>query len=190
MRKVALVTGSATGIGRSIAIALAGADFDVAINYSRSEAAARETERLVREAGAQTILFKADVSQEEEVIAMIDAVDQAFGGRLDLLVNNAGTTTDVPPAKFDTLSVEDFDRVFAVNVARHLSGHQARRPTFEVNGGGGHYQHGKHRRLAPWAAAAAVFGQQGSDHLHDADACRRVGTEDPGQCARSRLDGG
>jgi 3-oxoacyl-[acyl-carrier protein] reductase len=116
MRKVALVTGSATGIGRSITIALARAGFDVAINYSRSEAAAHETERLAREAGAQTILIKADVSQEGEVVAMIDAVDKAFGGRLHLLVNNAGTTTDVPPGKFDSLSVEDFDRVFAVNV--------------------------------------------------------------------------
>jgi 3-oxoacyl-[acyl-carrier protein] reductase len=116
MRKVALVTGSASGIGRSIGIALAKAGFDVAINYSRSEAAARETNRLVKEAGARTILFKADVSREDEVIALIDAVDHAFAGRLHLLVNNAGTTTDVPPTKFDTLSAEDFDRVFAVNV--------------------------------------------------------------------------
>jgi 3-oxoacyl-[acyl-carrier protein] reductase len=116
VRKVALVTGSASGIGRSIAVALARAGFDVAINYSRSEKAARETQRLADEAGAQTILIKADVSQEDEVLAMIQCVDQAFAGRLDLLVNNAGTTTDVPPAKFDSLSVEDFDRVFAVNV--------------------------------------------------------------------------
>jgi 3-oxoacyl-[acyl-carrier protein] reductase len=110
MRKVALVTGSATGIGRSIVVALARAGFDVAINYSRSEAAARETERLAQAQGARTILVKADVSQEDEVIAMIAAVDTAFGSRLHLLVNNAGTTTDVPPAKFESLTVEDFDR--------------------------------------------------------------------------------
>jgi 3-oxoacyl-[acyl-carrier protein] reductase len=116
MRKSALVTGSASGIGRSIAIALARAGFDVAINYSRSETAALETQRLAKEQGARTLLVKADVSREDEVIAMIAAVDEAFGGRLDLLVNNAGTTTDVPPGKFDSLSVEDFDRVFAVNV--------------------------------------------------------------------------
>jgi 3-oxoacyl-[acyl-carrier protein] reductase len=116
VRKVALVTGSASGIGRSIAVALARAGFDVAINYSRSEKAARETQRLAEEAGARTILIKADVSQEDEVLAMIQSVDQAFSGRLDLLVNNAGTTIDVPPAKFDSLAVEDFDRVFAVNV--------------------------------------------------------------------------
>jgi 3-oxoacyl-[acyl-carrier protein] reductase len=114
-RKVALVTGSATGIGRSIAVALAHAGFDVGINYSRSEDAARETERLAQKAGARTVLLKADVSQENEVIAMIEAIERTFGG-LDLLVNNAGTTVDAPPALFDTLKVEDFDRVFAVNV--------------------------------------------------------------------------
>jgi 3-oxoacyl-[acyl-carrier protein] reductase len=116
MRKVALVTGAASGIGRSIAIALARAGFDVAINYSRSKTSAEETERLVTTAGGRAVLVKADVSRENEVVALIDAVDRAFGGRLDLLVNNAGTTTDVPPAKFDSLDVEDFDRVFAVNV--------------------------------------------------------------------------
>jgi 3-oxoacyl-[acyl-carrier protein] reductase len=116
MRKVALVTGAASGIGRSIAIALARAGFDVAINYSRSKTSAEETERLVTAAGGRAVLVKADVSRENEVVALIDAVDRAFGGRLDLLVNNAGTTTDVPPAKFDSLDVEDFDRVFAVNV--------------------------------------------------------------------------
>ena len=116
MRKVALVTGSASGIGRSIVVALAAAGFDVAINYSRNENAARETQALAERAGAKAIVFKADVSNESEVMALIEAVDQGFRGQLHLLVNNAGTTVDVPPAKFDSLSVEDFDRVFAVNV--------------------------------------------------------------------------
>lgn len=115
-RKTALVTGSASGIGRSIVVALARAGFDVAINYSRSESAALETERLARQAGARTTVIKADVSQENEVIALIDQVDRFFAGRLHLLVNNAGTTTDVPPHLFETLSAEAFDRVFAVNV--------------------------------------------------------------------------
>jgi 3-oxoacyl-[acyl-carrier protein] reductase len=116
-RKIALVTGAATGIGRAIVESLAGGGFDIAINYSRSEDAARETERLARAAGAQrTTLIRADVSQEDEVKALIAAVEAFGGGKLDLLVNNAGTTSDVPPARFDTMSVEDFDRVFAVNV--------------------------------------------------------------------------
>lgn len=115
-RPIALVTGSATGIGRAIVASLATGGFDVVVNYSRSEDAARETAKLAEDAGARTLLIRADVSREDEVIAMIAAVDVGFGGRLDLLVNNAGTTSDVPPNKFDTMAVEDFDRVFAVNV--------------------------------------------------------------------------
>lgn len=116
-RRTALVTGAATGIGRAIAISLAEGGFDVAINYSRSEQEARETERLVKAAGAErTTLIKADVSIEADVIAMISETEKLFDGKLDLLVNNAGITSDVPPQKFDTMSVEDFDRVFAVNV--------------------------------------------------------------------------
>jgi 3-oxoacyl-[acyl-carrier protein] reductase len=116
-RKTVLVTGAATGIGRAIAISLAEGGFDVAINYSRSEGPARETEAAVRAAGAKrTAVIKADVSHEDDVIAMIGEVETLFGGQLDLLVNNAGTTSDVPPSKFDTMDVEDFDRVFAVNV--------------------------------------------------------------------------
>ena len=116
-RKAALVTGAATGIGRAIAVGLAEGGFDLVINYSRSEDAARETERLAREAGAErTTLVKADVSQEADVVAMIAQTETFFGGRLDLLVNNAGTTSDVPPNKFETMDVVDFDRVFAVNV--------------------------------------------------------------------------
>lgn len=115
-RPKALVTGAATGIGRAIVQSLAAGGYDVAINYSRSVDAARETERLAQEAGAATLLLRADVSEEADVAAMIAAVDEGFSGRLDLLVNNAGTTSDVPPAKFDTMAVEDFDRVFAVNV--------------------------------------------------------------------------
>ena len=116
-RNTALVTGAAKGIGRAIAVALAHGGYDVAINYSRSETEARETERLAQAAGARrTALIRADVSEEAEVAAMIAETERAFDGRLDLLVNNAGTTSDVPPAEFDTMAVDDFDRVFAVNV--------------------------------------------------------------------------
>ena len=86
-KRAALVTGAASGIGRAAALALARAGHDVAINYSRSEAAAKT------------------VSEEAEKF-----------GRLDVLINNAGTTTEVTPKDFDALTVEEWDRVFAVNV--------------------------------------------------------------------------
>lgn len=116
MRPVALVTGAATGIGRAICESLAAGGYDLGINFSRSEDAARETERLAQAAGARTTLIRADVSDEAQVASMIAEFGRFSNGRLDLLVNNAGVTSDVPPQKFDTMAVEDFDRVFAVNV--------------------------------------------------------------------------
>jgi 3-oxoacyl-[acyl-carrier protein] reductase len=114
-RKTALVTGASNGIGRSAALALARAGYDVAINYRSSDAealsAAAEAERL----GATALLCKCDVSDDQGVRAMLRAVEAKFG-RLDALVNNAGTTTETPARDLDALSVEEWDRVFAVNV--------------------------------------------------------------------------
>jgi 3-oxoacyl-[acyl-carrier protein] reductase len=114
-KKAALVTGAATGIGRAAAVALAAAGFDVAINYSKSEAEARKTAELAQAHGARTLLHACDVSDDAGVRRMLAAVEAEFG-RLDALVNNAGTTTNVPPKDLDGLSVEEWDRVFAVNV--------------------------------------------------------------------------
>jgi 3-oxoacyl-[acyl-carrier protein] reductase len=114
-RRVALVTGAATGIGRSAAVALARAGFDVAINYSRSEAQARETATQAQQAGATTLLVRCDVSDETGVRAMIGALGERFG-RLDALVNNAGITASWKPKDLETLDLDEWDRVFAVNV--------------------------------------------------------------------------
>jgi 3-oxoacyl-[acyl-carrier protein] reductase len=114
-RKAALVTGAATGIGRSAVLALARAGFDVALNYSSSEAAARETAAAAEKLGARTLLVRCDVSNEAGVRAMLKGIEQAFG-RLDVLVNNAGTTASWKPKDLESLSLEEWDRVFAVNV--------------------------------------------------------------------------
>ena len=113
--KSALVTGAATGIGRSAVLALARAGYDVALNYSSSEAAARETAAEAQAAGARTLLVRCDVSDEPGVRAMVQAVEKEFG-RLDVLINNAGTTAAWKPRDLETLSLEEWDRVFAVNV--------------------------------------------------------------------------
>jgi len=114
-RPAALVTGAASGIGRSVALALAGAGYDVAINYSRSEAAAKGVAAEAEKRGARALLFRCDVSEDAGVRAMLKAVENGFG-RLDVLINNAGTTTEIKPRDFDGMSVEEWDRVFAVNV--------------------------------------------------------------------------
>lgn len=114
-RPAALVTGASTGIGRAVAIALAAAGFDVAVNYASSEKAARETAELAKAKGAKTLLFQCDVSDDLNVRKMLAAVEQAFG-RLDALVNNAGTTTEIGSKDLEALTTEIWDRVFAVNV--------------------------------------------------------------------------
>jgi 3-oxoacyl-[acyl-carrier protein] reductase len=114
-RKAALVTGAATGIGRSAVLALARAGFDVALNYSSSEAAARETAAEAEKLGGKTLLVRCDVSDEQAVRAMLKKVGETFE-RLDVLVNNAGTTASWKPRDLETLSLDEWDRVFAVNV--------------------------------------------------------------------------
>ena len=114
-RPAALVTGAATGIGRSAAVALAKHGYDVVINYSRSEQAAKLTAQQAEAAGAKTLLFRCDVSDDACVRAMLAATEKEFG-RLDVLVNNAGTTVDVEPKNFEGMKVEDWNRVFNVNV--------------------------------------------------------------------------
>ncbi len=114
-KRVGLVTGSATGIGRSAVLALARAGFDVVVNYSRSEAAARQTAGEAEAAGARVLLCRCDVSDDRAVRAMMASIEQAFG-RLDVLINNAGITIETPPKDLEGVSVEEWDRVFAVNV--------------------------------------------------------------------------
>jgi 3-oxoacyl-[acyl-carrier protein] reductase len=114
-KPVALITGASTGIGRSATIALAKNGYDVIVNYSRSEDAARETAREAEAAGAKVLLQRCDVSDDAGVRAMLSAIEAEFG-RLDLLINNAGTTVDVTPTDFEAMTVEAWNRVFAVNV--------------------------------------------------------------------------
>ena len=114
-KPAALVTGGATGIGRSAAVALAKNGYDVVVNYSRSEDAAKTTAAEAEAVGARTLLWRADVSDDAAVRAMLAAAEKEFG-RLDVLINNAGTTVDVEPRHFDAMTVEAWNRVFAVNV--------------------------------------------------------------------------
>ena len=133
-RRVALITGAATGIGRATAVALAGAEFDVVVNYSRNEAGAREAAKLAEDKGAKALLFRCDVSDDPSVRKMFTAVESEFG-RLDALVNNAGTTTEVKPQDFDALTAEEWDRVFAVNVRGVFQVTRAAVPMLKKAGG-------------------------------------------------------
>jgi 3-oxoacyl-[acyl-carrier protein] reductase len=114
-RPAALVTGSASGIGRAAALRLARGGCDIAINYSRSAARAEQTVAELKDLGVDAIAIAADVSDDAAVKAMVAEVIDRFG-KLDVLVNNAGTTSETPPDDLDGIDADDWDRVFAVNV--------------------------------------------------------------------------
>ncbi|MGH9299863.1 MAG: SDR family NAD(P)-dependent oxidoreductase, partial [Acidimicrobiales bacterium] len=112
---VALVTGASRGIGRSAALAFASQGLDVVVNYSSSAAQAREVAEEAEKAGVSARTVQADVADESAVSSMVAEVEEAFG-RLDVLIDNAGTTIDTPASDLDGLDLDEWDRVFAVNV--------------------------------------------------------------------------
>lgn len=114
-RKKALVTGGATGIGRSAVLALARAGYDVAINYASSAQAAQAVAAEAGALGAETLLLQCDVSDDSAVRAMLQKIDAAWG-RLDGLINNAGTTAKWKVKDLESLDMAEWDRTFAVNV--------------------------------------------------------------------------
>lgn len=109
--KVALVTGASRGIGAAVAKRLAGAGFDVAVNYTSSAGEAEQVVAALRNLGVRAIAVRADVAQADQVRAMFDATEQALG-RIDVLVNNAGILQTVPLA--DT-SDALYEATFGVN---------------------------------------------------------------------------
>jgi 3-oxoacyl-[acyl-carrier protein] reductase len=114
-RPVALVTGSATGIGRACALRFADLGYDVVVNYSRSETEAKETQEQVESRGARAQLVCCDVSRDAECRDMLADMEREFG-RLDALVNNAGTTHFVEHADLEAMDEEKWDRILAVNL--------------------------------------------------------------------------
>lgn len=119
--KKALVTGASRGIGRAIAVALAEAGADVAVNYSGSEAAAAETARMVEAAGRRALVLKANVGKADEFEAMVKDVMEQFGA-IDILVNNAGITRDNLIMR---MKEEEFDQVIETNLKGVFNGIKA-----------------------------------------------------------------
>jgi NAD(P)-dependent dehydrogenase (short-subunit alcohol dehydrogenase family) len=116
MNPVALVTGASRGIGRAAAVALAGAGFDVVIDYAANEAAARECQALCRQAAPDSAIeiCQADVGSADARGRLLDFVERRFG-RIDCLVNNAGIA---PRVRADLLEATEasFDEIIGVNL--------------------------------------------------------------------------
>jgi len=113
--KAAVVTGGATGVGKATALRLATAGFAVVINYTKSETEARDTVAEITAAGGQAVCLRADVAFDDDCQALIAAAESQFG-RLDVLVNSAGTTEFIPFADLDAITAEIWERLFRVNV--------------------------------------------------------------------------
>src|SRR3546814_3594630 len=108
------LAGDERGIGRSIAIGLAEAGADVAVNYTRGEEAAAETVAAIEALGRQAKAYRASVADEAACAAMVAAIEADFGP-MSILVNNAGIASRGLPVA-DT-SPEEVDKLFAVHAA-------------------------------------------------------------------------
>jgi 3-oxoacyl-[acyl-carrier protein] reductase len=113
-RPVALVTGASRGIGRGIAVALAGAGHDVVVNYVHNRTAATEAADAVSAAGGTAHLVQADIALAEDRARLVEEA-YAAAGRLDVLVNNAGVAPDVRADLLDATEAS-FDRVLGINL--------------------------------------------------------------------------
>jgi NAD(P)-dependent dehydrogenase (short-subunit alcohol dehydrogenase family) len=107
-----LVTGGSRGLGRAIALAFARRGASVAFSYAKNEEAARATRADLEALGARALSFVANAWDSAQTEAMVRAVEEAWGG-IDVLVNNAGVSQNLPLALMEE---DDFDHVMRVNV--------------------------------------------------------------------------
>lgn len=113
--KVAIVTGSATGLGAAVALQLAEKGCNVVINYTKSEKEAKETLAACQAKGVEAILAQGDVGEDADCRRIVDETVKKWG-RVDVLVNNAGGTKFANHAELDELNAEDFLWIYKVNV--------------------------------------------------------------------------
>jgi 3-oxoacyl-[acyl-carrier protein] reductase len=130
--RVALVTGASRGIGRAIAVALAHAGTDVAVNYRVQASAARQTADLIGSTGRRTCIVQADVSRAEDVTRMVDVTRRQLGP-IDILVNNAGIARRQNP---EETTEADWDELIDVNLKSAFLATQAVLPEMRRRGWG------------------------------------------------------
>jgi len=130
--KVALVTGGARNIGRATSRSLAAGGAAVMVNVLTSLAEARETVRMIEQAGGKAAIFVADVTDPDAVAALVDDTIKRFG-RLDILVNNAAVRRETD---FDKITLDEWRRVLAIVLDGAFICAQAALPHLVRAGGG------------------------------------------------------
>jgi NAD(P)-dependent dehydrogenase (short-subunit alcohol dehydrogenase family) len=146
--QVALVTGGAKRIGRSIALRLAAEGADVVVNYATSKAEAEELVREIQGGGRRAIAVEANVSRRADVQKLFAAAEKEFG-RLDILVNNAGMFF---AAKFEELTEEQWDRIMNANLKSQFLCAQAAAPIMKRQGHGRIINLSSLGGILPWPA--------------------------------------
>jgi 3-oxoacyl-[acyl-carrier protein] reductase len=111
--KVALVTGASRGIGAAIAKRLAADGAKVAITYTKGADAAAAVVKAIEAAGGKALAVQADAKDEKAVSTAIDKAVSTFGGKLDIIVNNAGTAVAKP---FEQTTVEELEHMLDLNL--------------------------------------------------------------------------
>jgi len=133
--RVAIVTGGGTGIGRATSVRLAKSGAKaVVVNYSRSASDAESTAEELRSIGSEAVPYRADVADESMVKAMVASTVERFG-RLDVLVNNAGTTHFIPHPDLDALTDEVWNDILSVNLKGTFFCCRAAAPELTKTGG-------------------------------------------------------
>ena len=133
--KVALITGGGTGVGRATTLQLAQRGYQVVVNYSRSQDDAETTAAEASEHGVRALPMLCDVADDGQVRAMIDRIQKEFG-RLDVLVNNAGTTHFVTHTDLEAMTTDKWDEILAVNLKGPFFVSRAAIPLMRSQGGG------------------------------------------------------
>jgi 3-oxoacyl-[acyl-carrier protein] reductase len=134
-KKVAVITGAARGVGRATGLNLARLGCDVVINYCRSKDRANQTVQELEACGVRAMAVQGDVRRDQDCRALMEQAYTTFG-RLDILINNAGTTVFIPHGDLEAVRVEHWDNIFATNVRGLFQCCRAARPWMEKNSGG------------------------------------------------------
>ena len=194
-RKVAIVTGSATGVGAAAAIMLAEKNCNVVINYTRSKKEAEKTAEACRAHGTEALVQQADVADDNACRLMAQGAVEAWG-RIDYLINNAAQTKFNPFENLEGITKQDFLDIYAVNVVGPYQMIRAVEPHMRKLGKGAIVNDSSIGGITgiassiPYAASKAALNLMTKSLAHILGPEIRINTVAPGMIQTRWLQGG